>query len=53
MGELGIILFGAGTGLVVYTYALYPGLLRILGAGKGRSRPPPEPDDWQIGRAHV
>ena len=46
MGELGIILFGAGTGLVVYTYALYPGLLRVLGAGKGRLRPPPDPDDW-------
>ena len=34
MAELGIMLLGVGTGLFVYTYALYPGLLRVLSVGK-------------------
>ena len=47
MGEAGIILLEVGIGLVGYTYALYPGLLRVLGAGKGHLDPPMDPDVWQ------
>ena len=53
MGDLGIILLGVGTGLLVYTYALYPGLLRVyegllrvLGVGKARLGPIADPDVW-------
>ena len=46
MGELGIVLLEFGIGLFVYTYAVYPGLLKILGAGKGRLDPPVDPDGW-------
>jgi len=46
MGDLGIILLGVGTGLLVYTYALYPGLLRVLGAGKARLGRLADPEAW-------
>ena len=45
MVELATILFGAGMGLFVYIYALYPGLLKILrrrsvSSTRNRYRPP-------------
>ena len=46
MGDLGIILLGVGTGLFAYTYVLYPGLLRVLGAGRARPDSLAEPDAW-------
>lgn len=46
MGELGIILLEVGIGLFLYTYALYPGLLRVVGARKGPLEPPADPDVW-------
>ncbi len=46
MGDLGIVLLGAGAGLFVYTYALYPGLLRVLGAGKARLGHLADPEVW-------
>ena len=46
MVELATVLVGAGMGLLVYTYALYPGLLKVLGTGKGGLTDPQDPDVW-------
>ena len=46
MTEVGTILLAVGAGLIVYTYALYPGLLRLIGAGLGTRAPLAEPDEW-------
>lgn len=46
MAQLAMALFGTGMGLIVYVYAVYPTLLRILGTGRGSSGPLPEPDPW-------
>lgn len=46
MVELATILFGAGMGLLAYTYALYPGFLKVLGVGKGGLMPPQDPEVW-------
>jgi len=41
-----IALFGTGMGLIVYTYALYPGILKVLAAGRGNSSPREDPEAW-------
>ena len=46
MANFGTILLAVGIGLFVYTYALYPALLKVLGAGKGRLGPPLDPAVW-------
>ena len=46
MAEFAAILFGSGIGLFVYTYALYPGLLKVLGLGKHGVASPKDPDVW-------
>ena len=46
MVALATVIFGTGIGLVLYTYALYPGILKILGAGRGGLVPPQDPDAW-------
>ncbi len=46
MAHLATILVGVGTGLFVYTYAVYPALLRVLGVGKARLGPLADPGVW-------
>jgi len=46
MMEVGSILLAAGAGLFVYTYALYPGLLKLIGARRGTRRPFADPVEW-------
>ena len=46
MVELATVLFGMGVGLFVYTYALYPGLLKVLGLRKAGSTSLTDPDVW-------
>ena len=42
----GSVLLSVGAGLILYTYALYPGLLGLWRLRGGRFLPPPEPDVW-------
>ena len=46
MVEVATVLFCTGVGLLVYTYALYPALLKILGTGKGALGPHQTPEVW-------
>ena len=46
MEEFGVILLEVGIGLFVYTYAVYPGLLKILGVRKAGLDPPQDPEVW-------
>ena len=46
MTEVGTILLAAGGGLFVYTYALYPVLLKLIGAARTARAPFADPDEW-------
>ena len=46
MVDSAIVLFGTGVGLLLYTYALYPGLLKLLGARKPGLGPSQDPETW-------
>ena len=42
----GSVLLSVGAGLILYTYALYPGLLGLWRFRGGRFLPPPDPEVW-------
>ena len=46
MTDVGTILVAAGAGLFVYTYALYPVLLKLIVAGRSTRAPFADPDEW-------
>ena len=46
MTEVGTILLAAGAGLLGYTYALYPGLLKLIVAVRATREPLGDPQEW-------